>query len=257
MSRAEPLSGHGVLVTRPAHQADGLCRLIEQAGGRAIRFPVIEILPGTHPEQAQRHFAQLSDKHILIFISANAVRFAQTYLSTLQASPRIAAIGKATARALQSAGINVHIQAENGYDSEALLGHPAMQQVVDTPILIVRGEGGREKLADTLRSRQAQVDYAEVYRRRQPACDPQPIIDAWREKRFETIVVTSGEGLKNLAAMLGDAGRRCLTESRLVVVSRRIVEQAEALGIGRITLAASPADEDLLQAITDSIGQFR
>ena len=37
------LHGRGILITRPREQAQGLAKLVEAAGGRAIVFPAIEI----------------------------------------------------------------------------------------------------------------------------------------------------------------------------------------------------------------------
>ena len=42
---AGPLTGVGVLVTRPAHQSGELGDAIESAGGHPILFPVIDIVP--------------------------------------------------------------------------------------------------------------------------------------------------------------------------------------------------------------------
>jgi len=44
------LTGIGVLVTRPAHQAEHLCQLIEAEGGAAVRYPALEIKP--RPDRA-------------------------------------------------------------------------------------------------------------------------------------------------------------------------------------------------------------
>ena len=66
------LQGLGVLVTRPAHQADQLCDLIEAAGGRPYRLPTIEITPSSDSDQQQaRHLLEhLQANDLLIFISA-------------------------------------------------------------------------------------------------------------------------------------------------------------------------------------------
>ncbi|MEA3242729.1 MAG: uroporphyrinogen-III synthase, partial [Pseudomonadota bacterium] len=58
---AAPLQGVGVLVTRPAHQADSLCELIRQQGGTAIRFPVLEIRPPADPQNLMQAIVRLED----------------------------------------------------------------------------------------------------------------------------------------------------------------------------------------------------
>ncbi|MCI0409846.1 MAG: uroporphyrinogen-III synthase, partial [Acidobacteria bacterium] len=70
-----PLQGIGVLVTRPAHQAESLCRLIEAEGGQPIRWPVIAIEAPEDPSRAAQVIDRLSEFQIAIFISANAVHY--------------------------------------------------------------------------------------------------------------------------------------------------------------------------------------
>ena len=63
MTEQRPLSGVGVLVTRPAGQAEPLCRLIEAAGGRAIALPGATILPASEPIIGNRlHVYGLTEK---------------------------------------------------------------------------------------------------------------------------------------------------------------------------------------------------
>jgi len=69
----DSLAGKKILVTRPQHQSEALCRMIESKGGKAIRFPVICIraVPDTAPlRQTLKHIAGYD---IGIFISQNAV----------------------------------------------------------------------------------------------------------------------------------------------------------------------------------------
>ncbi len=58
---ADVLHGAGVLVTRPQHQAGPLCRLIEQAGGDVIRFPVLEITEPGDTTLLNKHLDHLAD----------------------------------------------------------------------------------------------------------------------------------------------------------------------------------------------------
>ena len=167
-----PLAGLGILVTRPAHQADRLCELIKQAGGRALRFPVIEILPPHDTAPLAALIDTLDDADIAIFISANAVEHGLALLRArrdLPAALKLAAIGRSTGAALRATlGRGPDICPAERFDSEALLALEAMQKVHGKRIVIFRGEGGREVLAETLRARGATVEYADVYRRARP-----------------------------------------------------------------------------------------
>ncbi len=241
-----PLGGLGVLVTRPVHQAEGLCRLIEAAGGRALRFPTLEIRPTQHPEQSQALFAQAWDWWL--FVSANAVEQTLALLGRIPAGPRIGAVGQATAEALAAAGHPVDLVPDAQFDSEALLASEAMQGVAGRRILIVRGEGGRALLAETLQARGATLAYAEIYRRGCPALDAAPLLSRWGEE-IGAVVATSGEILENLVALLGAAGRERLLVTPLVVISPRLAEQARRLGFTRVLVADRAQDAAILAAL--------
>lgn len=246
MANPCPLNGLGVLVTRPAHQAEGLCQLIEAAGGRPLRFPALAIQPTERPDAARALFAQPWDW--LLFISANAVEQTRDLLGQLPDGPRLAAVGQATADALAAAGRPADLMPDTRFDSEALLASPAMQQVKGLRILIVRGVGGRALLVETLRERGAQVALAEVYRRECPRVNAAPLIARWTQE-VGAVLVTSGELLDNLIELLGAAGREPLLATPLVVVSPRMAEQARQLGFSKIGVAERAQDPALVDAL--------
>lgn len=253
------LKGAHVLVTRPAHQAEKLCQLIEQQGGVAVRFPTLQIMevddaqPNNYPDDqsvATNPPSKLSNCRWLIFTSANAVNFALKANGGKIAQfekAQIAAIGQATARALQSAGSQVSLVPENGYDSESLLAMPQMQQVNGQDILIVRGQGGREELANVLLSRGANVGYWEVYQRVIPENDNSEVIPLLEQDLLDVIIVTSFEALQNLLAMLGVSYTKKLVMIPLVVISERISKLAAELGFTQIAVAENPSDPAILE----------
>lgn len=245
-----PLAGLRVLVTRPAHQAEELCRLIEGAGGEAIRFPAIDIRPWAGAGAADR-LARLGDGDLAVFVSANAVECARPYLPRpLPPGVQFAAVGRATARALQRAGLPVHLAPERGFDSEALLALPQLQEVRGRRVVIVRGQGGRELLADTLRRRGASVDYAEVYRRALPqGADVAGLRARWADSGIDVVVATSADGLRNLETLLGAAGRPLLQRTPLVVIGERMLKMARDMGVCAPVLVSDPSDAALVDAL--------
>ncbi len=248
-----PLTGVGVLVTRPAHQAEGLCGRIEALGGEAIRFPVLAIRPPADPGAAAAVLARAADYRLVVFTSANAAEHGIALarrLGVWPPGPAVAAIGRATARALAGLGVTVSLQPRGPYDSEALLALPELAAVTGWRILVVRGEGGRDLLARTLSARGARVEYAEVYRRVLPKVDPGPLLARWRQGGVQVAVVTSNEGLRNLFDLLGEAGQQWMTRTPLVAVSPRTVELAGELGYTeRPVLAREASDEAIVEAL--------
>ena len=122
--KTQPLAGKGIVVTRPAHQAQGLARLIEGAGGRSILFPAIDIRDVEDPGPFTRLIDRLDQFDLAIFISPNAAERAMSLISARRKFPaglRVATIGGGGVRALEAHGVTGVIAPQGRYDSEALL----------------------------------------------------------------------------------------------------------------------------------------
>ena len=134
---ALPLKGHKVLVTRPIHQAKGLVEMIEQQGGEAIKFPVIEI-----KAIDVRQWNEWNPLHTnwLVFVSRNAVEaFMSGYQQQLPSTIKLAAAGEGTAQAMREQGLKVDLLPELSNGSEGLLQLPEWQQMDQQQVTIVRG----------------------------------------------------------------------------------------------------------------------
>ncbi len=248
------LNGLTVLVTRPEHQAGPLCQLIAQHDGYAIRCPALVIGEPQNWTPALAVLDRLDRYDLAIFKSANAVDRAMPLIQQRGGIPprlEITAIGKATAQALARYGINPSVQPAQGFTSETLLALLRFQPGVvnSQAMVIVRGEGGRGLLAETLSARGAHVDHAEVYRRKQPTTDLSALLERWQRGQIGAVVVASGESLLNLFDMLGAAGQDYLRETPLIVVSIRIQRLAAAQGCRHILIAQEASDDAILTAL--------
>jgi uroporphyrinogen-III synthase len=222
------LAGRGVLVTRPRGLAQGLARRIEAAGGRAIIFPTIEIVPLPHAGPMPRY-------DLVVFVSPTAVVQGARWID---AGEKVLALGAGTAHEIMKSRKDVTFPA-SGADSEALLALPELADVAGRRVLIVRGEGGRALLGETLLLRGAKVDHAECYRRVRPRADAAPLLADW----VDAVTVNSGEALSNLLELLGERGRRALADTPLFVPHPRIAEQASAAGAREVLVAGAGDDE--------------
>ncbi len=248
MSRPD-LQGKTIVVTRPAHQAGPLCELIAAAGGRPLAFPLLAIAPPQAPARAEAILSRLADYRLAIFISPNAVSRAAPLIARAGGLPetlQLAAVGRGTARAVeQQLGRGIDLVPQERYDSEGLLTLPALQEVAGAHIVIVRGEGGRELLATTLRERGARVDYAEVYRRTCPDTDPALLHQAWQAGGIDLICLTSAEALDNLVQLVPAADQERLRATPLLVVGERMADHAVALGFAPPLTARRATDDEL------------
>ena len=218
------LAGIGVLVTRPAHQAAALVDAIEAEGGKAFRFPAIEVAPRDDTDIAG-DATSLQPPDIAIFVSVNAVRYGFDYAG----SASVAAIGPATAAAIEAAGGTVDIRSVAGFDSMQLLAEPQMHDVAGKVVRIIRGNAGRELLATTLRARGATVEYLPVYSRQAPQPDPaelDALEEAWQSGGIDVVTVMSVETLTNLEAILPAACRDLLRQTLLVTPAERVIIEA-------------------------------
>jgi uroporphyrinogen-III synthase len=254
MAAARPLKDTGVLITRPLGQGEALKARFEAKGAQTLHFPTIEILPVGRSAELERCLEQLERYHYAIFTSPNAVDYAAALmdLAALPKRLKVAAIGPGTARTLTARGRKPDMLPRDGANSEALLRLKALNKVDGKRILIVRGQGGRELLAETLEERGADVDYAEVYRRGTPRFDAGELTQWFRQGRVDAIVVTSREALLNLERMLSPALTPNLKAAQLLVSSARMVKLAGALGIRRRpVIAADATDPALVKAMVE------
>jgi len=245
------LRGRAILVTRPAHQAEPLARLIEDRGGDPVRFPALAIAPPSVPWVAKQALGRLASFDLAIFVSANAVDSGLALLGgPWPQSVVAAAMGEGTAAALHRHGVGGVVVSAAGADSESLLCSDRLQNVRGRRVLILRGEGGRELLADELRRRGAMVEYAQCYRRVRPATDPAPLIARWQQGAIHAVTVMSGQTLDNLFTMLGPAGQALLRATPLFAPHSSIVARARSAGIGQAVVTA-PGDGGVLQAMAE------
>lgn len=249
----QPLRGKNIVVTRPAHQLEGLASLIRAAGGDAILFPVIEIRDVEDTKSLQALIDRLDEFDIAIFISPNAVNKAMSLIAARRTLPPtlvVAAIGPASERELARFGVAGAIVPPARADSEALLELPQLGHADGKRVLVFRGEGGRELLGDSLQARGALVEYAECYRRTRTETDPAPLFDAWQRNGLSAITVTSSEGLRHLFDLVGTAGHAPLVKTPLFAPHPRIAQAARELGFATV-IATEPGDEGLVDGLIE------
>ena len=243
----QTLDGVGVLVTRPQQQAGELVEAIEARGGNAILFPVIEILARNEAD-VQADLEALNDPVISVFVSRNAVEHGLSY-----ARGQIAAIGPTTAEAVIQRGANVDICPASGFDSEHLLMEAAFDDVAGKTIRIIRGNNGRDHLANSLSERGADVEFLSTYERRLPNytdAELSSLEERWRAGEVTVAVVMSVQSLDNLGTLLPNWCREQLPLTPLVTPAARVLKEAlkQYPGCPAI-LAAGPRNTDIVDAI--------
>ena len=239
-----------ILVTRPVAQSEGLARLIRDAGGEPIACPALDIQPLAE-EQMESALRSLPLLDLIIFISPNAARLGMPHIlkrGGLPAQARVAAVGPGTAAELKKSGVRDIIVPEHGSDSEALLKKIARVAIDGARTLIVRGQGGRAQLGETLRSRGAVVEYLECYRRVTPDRDMLDLRSRSDRDAVKACLATSSNIVENLFGMAGPQGCSWLCSIPFFVSHPRVAAAAFSRGVQSVFVAGN-GDEALVKGV--------
>ncbi|HEX6571973.1 MAG TPA: uroporphyrinogen-III synthase [Steroidobacteraceae bacterium] len=252
-----PLDGRTIVVTRPAAQSGRFIELATHAGARCIAFPTLDIerlpLSADSLEDVGR-----TDWDWAIYTSTNAVEATFDALGRAPGARHAAAVGRATARALEQRGVSVSLRPETA-NSEGLLASPELQDVANTRVLLVKGAGGRDLLRETLTVRGAHVRTLEVYRRAlsQPTQEARSLLHTTLVRDPHVVVaVTSAEVLAALLQLVGADEAALLRTRTLLAPGARVAATAHELGwAGPIVQAATAEDDAMLRALQDASGR--
>ncbi|MCO5399783.1 fused uroporphyrinogen-III synthase HemD/membrane protein HemX [Ralstonia soli] len=262
---APPADPPVVVVTRPRAQAPMLVAALERHGLRTHQFPLLDIAPTPNLDDLRAALSDPSRYALVVFVSPNAVQQAFAAMPEGFRWPQevpVAVVGPASALALATHGVappahrviqpDTHAD-DARQDSEALYTRLDVPSLAGREVLIVRGNGGREWLADQLREAGALVRTVEAYRRSVPV----PDAAAWLALRAvlsgrHAWTLTSSEAVRNLdelaRANLSPADLDALHGAPCFASHARIVEQATALGFRDVTLTGA-GDDRLLASV--------
>lgn len=244
------LLGKSVVITRPAQQNEFLRQRLTELGANAILFPCIEI----HSVECSDALAALpvdvDDIDTFIFVSSNAVQYAFTQIPKLHQNivpgKNFAAIGQATAQALNKLGVQQVLAPDQGFDSEGLLNLPAMNKIQDQSVLIIKGTSGRTELYDTLMTRKANVHTLDVYQRQLPRNNDPAVLT----ETVDAILFSSSESVVNMLKMLPAGDCDTVLQSQTIAGHARIGAKVTSLGFKKLPIiAANPSDAEMLTAL--------
>lgn len=230
-----------------------MCEALREHGAEPVLFPVLAIAPAEDASELEAACRDLQDFDLAFFVSPNAVRLALDAILARRRWPEnvaVATVGGGSARALSEYGFENVIAPEAGFDTEAVIALPAFspEAVRGKRVIIFRGDGGRELLGQYLREHGADVVHVTAYRRYCPDADPSALLDLAAEGRLDAITLTSSEGVRNFAGMLGVEGSSRLSEVPVFVPHPRIAGFAREAGF-RHVIETGAGDAGLLLSL--------
>lgn len=247
-----------LLLTRPADESAALSGFLAEKGIFSSSLPLLEIEP-IPASDTMREMIQGLDRYCaVIVVSKPAARIAVDLLDRYRPQPprlKWFSVGAATAQILEERGLDISFPVE-GDDSEALLELPQLREAIARPgprVLIMRGEGGRELLAERLRELGASVEYLELYRRDLPLYPPAALPERIEAERLNGLVVSSGQGFEHLHQLAGDAWPQ-LSRLPLFVPSPRVAELARSAGAQTVVDCRGASAAALLTALREHPG---
>ena len=254
---AQPLAGRRVLLTRAAEASPASRDLFRTAGAQVIELPALVVGPPDDWEPLDAALQELERFHWLIFSSANGVDAVRQRLDRLHrrlepgpAWPRLAAVGRKTALAIQRQGWPTPFVPPDFVADSLLAGFP--ESVRGRRLLLPRVQsGGRPLLAERFRRQGAAVVEAPAYESRCPTTVPAAAAAALALGPVDVITFTSSKIVRNtvalLAAHLGHRWQERLAGPKVVSIGPETSRTCRAL-LGRVDAEANPHHMEALVA---------
>lgn len=231
------------LVTRPAAQAAEWVAQLTARGIDAAALPLIGIDAPADPAPVDAAWRTLAAQALVVFVSPNAAERFFAHRPAGRGWPAgtwAGAPGPGTAGELQRLGVPPGAivapdEEAAQFDSEALWARlSTLRAWQGVQVTIVRGDGGRDWLAQTLRAAGAQVQQLSAYRRVAPVldADQQRRLDAARAAPADHLwLFSSSEAIAHLVAL---APQAAWGDASALATHPRIAARAREAGFGRV-----------------------
>jgi uroporphyrinogen-III synthase len=241
-----------ILVTRPAAQAEEWVAELTRAGLDAVALPLIDIAAPQDPTAIRAAWIELPSHQLIFFVSPNAVEWffsARPQHMAWPPSLQVGSPGPGTSTVLRRCGVPRNLIVEPPadapqFDSEALWDVLQAQRWAHASVLVVRGDGGRDWLAEQLRSVGASVSFVSAYRRVAPqvSADSEAVLQsALAAPKDHVWFFSSSEAVTNLLHLPQlQNGVVDWSAATALATHPRIADSAQGAGFGKV-LTCRPA----------------
>jgi len=257
-----PLDNITLWLTRPVGQAKNLSKMLEEQGAKVFHLPLMQIETLPQDKKLAKKIKKLDQFDIAFFISTNAAQIGmeliEAHFPSLPKEIKYCSPGPETASILQSYGLDVAYP-EKAMSTEALLILPEIRKILQTKsnkqkrAVIFRGSGGRELLANALRSKGVDVEYIELYKRNSPDYKENDLKDILITKKPDGIIFSSAEAIYNFTVLFEKIYPE-YKEIPIFVSSTRLNEVAKKIGFKTISLLQAADDSSIVAGMASPNG---
>jgi uroporphyrinogen-III synthase len=240
-----------VLIPRPQTEAEQLQAMLAKQNIFAQAYPLFTTIASGECPKLARRLSEINPNWV-VFVSAAAVSFAHAcYPLQHWPTQNFVVIGLKTKRVLQPLlATSANVVCPEPQTSEGLLALTELMQIANQQVLIVRGDGGRELIAETLTARGAKVHYVTSYLRHWRTID-HLAAEQWQNQQFNCIVITSNGLLEKMIEWLTPLSEFWIHQCLWLVASARIASYAKALGLQQVVNIASASNQAMFTYIAD------
>ena len=264
VSKSDPLKGLTILVTRPEESIEALAEPLRAFGAEVIELPTIRFEPPKNFALVDEALKRLSNHEYqwCIFTSVNGVRFLWNRLSelkyenTIWQGVQLAAIGPATAQAIEENGLVVHVVPEVIVAEEIAnkMGHVYGQR-----ILLPRADIARKALPKILRGSGAIVDEVAVYRTLPVEIDKiqsTKIKNMLGRHEIDVVTFTSSSTVRGFINLMMNAGlsKSQIQSAKIACIGPITEETARELGLSASFVAREHTISGLIQTLIEEVG---
>lgn len=255
-----PLFGKKILVTRSREQASALTSELEALGAECLEAPAITIKPMEDFSRIDQAISDMASYSWLIFTSVNGVdQFfgrlrAKGYDARRLGSARVAAIGSATAAALESRGVLADIIPAE-FRAEGIVEALAHEIKPGMRVLIPRAAVARDILPEKLTEYGAVVDVVAVYTTETADTDGRKLCEMLANSEIDLVTFTSSSTVTNLLQLIGDKGPALLSGIETACIGPITAQTCLEHGIRPAVIAEEFTIQGLVKAIAGLYGR--
>lgn len=252
-----PLFGQRILVTRTRQQASDLTRRLAEQGAQVIEAPTIQLLPPDNWDQVDDAIRNAGRYHWVVLTSPNGVDAIARRLETLAldgrqfAGVKIAAIGEATAQALQQRlGLRADLvptrYVAESLAAELIAGHDVRNQ----SILLLTADIARPALPQLLNQAGARVQEITAYQTGLADGLPDEVVAMLENRQLDWVTFTSSSTATNLVQLLADR-RSLLRHVRIASIGPITSQTVRDLGFEVVVEAQTSTVPGFVDAIVE------